>query len=516
MSDAGRTSMLRRLAQRPAASGDAVRADAGEVPDEVERAQLREMIERKRRNDLVRKRELDMLRRVRHEGLTPEQAAALDAPISLPGELEPAPVANGDRMRAKIDEIEQAMVGLTGGALRPPMLTRPVTLDAPSTVHAHAEVPLTRSPATQAPQAAPAAEQRPPEINDMRHDPVLDVAVMAFAGGDVLASERELRALIDGPCAQDADTWLVLADLYRATGQQGPFDTLALAFSATFNRSPPQWFSLPELVAADRLTRGSVTVMPDVPAWTAPAQFDDRAAAALRSHSEQHPAPWVINWSGVRSVTPTGAQGLVGLAQFWGTQAATLHWRGVPALLTALEAATPTGQREVQPVLWLARLAVLRLVGRSQAFETVAIDYCVTYEVSPPSWEPVRCRLQADSAQNDATTAMLTEPPGSQLSATPLPDEIVLPMVGVWSGDMGATLCGWTDEALMAPAARLVVNGALLARIDFTAAGDVLNWIVARRGEGRDLRFVDLHRLTALMLSVMGVNEHVPLFMRRA
>ena len=35
------------------------------------------MIERKRRNDFVRKREFDMLRRVRREGLTSEQLAAL-------------------------------------------------------------------------------------------------------------------------------------------------------------------------------------------------------------------------------------------------------------------------------------------------------------------------------------------------------------------------------------------------------------------------------------------------------
>ena len=36
------------------------------------------MIERKRRNDFVRKREFDMLRKVRREGLTSEQLAATD------------------------------------------------------------------------------------------------------------------------------------------------------------------------------------------------------------------------------------------------------------------------------------------------------------------------------------------------------------------------------------------------------------------------------------------------------
>ena len=42
---------------------------------EIEKSELKAMIERKRRNDFVRKREFDMLRKVRREGLSPEQLA---------------------------------------------------------------------------------------------------------------------------------------------------------------------------------------------------------------------------------------------------------------------------------------------------------------------------------------------------------------------------------------------------------------------------------------------------------
>src|SRR5512147_42365 len=45
---------------------------------DLEKSELKAMIERKRRNDFVRKREFDMLRRIRREGLSPEQAAALE------------------------------------------------------------------------------------------------------------------------------------------------------------------------------------------------------------------------------------------------------------------------------------------------------------------------------------------------------------------------------------------------------------------------------------------------------
>ena len=42
---------------------------------DLERSELKAMVERKRRNDFVRKREFDMLRRLRREGLSPEQLA---------------------------------------------------------------------------------------------------------------------------------------------------------------------------------------------------------------------------------------------------------------------------------------------------------------------------------------------------------------------------------------------------------------------------------------------------------
>ncbi len=44
---------------------------------EAAKSELKEMIERKRRNEIVRKRELDLLRKLRREGLSSEQLATL-------------------------------------------------------------------------------------------------------------------------------------------------------------------------------------------------------------------------------------------------------------------------------------------------------------------------------------------------------------------------------------------------------------------------------------------------------
>src|SRR5215831_11969592 len=92
--------------------------DGGEL--DLEKSELKAMIERKRRNDFVRKREFDMLRKMRREGLSPEQLAALghssridDSEVRI---TDSPPVRVDTGVKAKIDEIEQQMVGDGGYA----------------------------------------------------------------------------------------------------------------------------------------------------------------------------------------------------------------------------------------------------------------------------------------------------------------------------------------------------------------------------------------------------------------
>jgi hypothetical protein len=59
------------------------------------------------------------------------------------------------------------------------------------------------------------------------------------------------------------------------------------------------------------------------------------------------------------------------------------------------------------------------------------------------------------------------------------------------------------------------VSCARLIRVDFIAAGDLLNWVLARRGESRSVHFVEAHRLLALFFGAMGFNEHAKVKLRR-
>ncbi|HEY0818599.1 MAG TPA: hypothetical protein VGD46_07455, partial [Rhizobacter sp.] len=63
-------------------------------------------------------------------------------------------------------------------------------------------------------------------------------------------------------------------------------------------------------------------------------------------------------------------------------------------------------------------------------------------------------------------------------------------------------------------AAIVNVSCAKLIRVDFIAAGDLLNWVLARRSENRTVNFADSHRLVALFFGAMGINEHAKVKVR--
>jgi len=604
------------------------RADESRELD-LEKSELKAMIERKRRNDFVRKRELEMLRRVRREGLTPEQVAALGGSSRLDDSeirSEASPGRPDAGVKAKIDEIEQQMVGdsyraaarrsthsVAGalgpagapgrrdmavhsrlerptepaalqmaprGARQPPL---PLAAAAPPAGRVvdreddllpalpplppllySADLPVLQDAvlATHDISAAPAAAPAPVqmetglaplsplaavsfdgaavglaadniraqnafalEVIEVVHDPELDEAVIAFANADFTQCEEALRQLTTagGARAAHAETWLVLFDLYRATGQQQRFEGLALDYAHGFGWSAPQWYSLPKLVAdaamedaAARPSTGPATVPPggDDVGWACPPRLDVEAVARLRSQSLQLPLPWVLDWSQITGIDAEAAMKLSALFRLWAGQALEMRWLGGARLLAVLQEAAPTGLRDADPAFWLTRLDALRLANRADEFDEAAIDYCVTYEVSPPSWEAARCKVQLagtnphslhpGNAVNEVSTSFmestLHEDAAGAVSAAHVE------LSGQLVGDIGSTLRKIDSTLNAAPVVR--VSCSRLIRVDFIAAGDLLNWVLTKSQHNRVVHFVDAHRLVALFFGAMGINEH--------
>ncbi|HEX2012398.1 MAG TPA: hypothetical protein VJN44_15830 [Roseateles sp.] len=586
-------SFLRKVARfvaNPTTDWAEINSRQDDPEGDLAKAELRAMVERKRRNDFVRKRELDMLRRIRREGLSPEQLATLGSSNSRMDEVERSNSEINSKLdlgvKAKIDQIEQQMVGESfaptqQAANHPPGFfetsTRPVHFSASSPLEpAPPKVSQFSSPAeverlesvppsaaavmgtglpplsdtrpghlpnlpsefgassafapsgpksAAAPLSFRVAEQAAVEVNELVHDSELDEMVIAFANADYGACEQGLSALIQKGAARHlhAETWLALFDLYRATAQQAKFEALALEYVPLFGLSAPQWFSLPKLVAeAAKKERAPMGQAGGI-CWAAPEYLDAEAVAALQKRSQNLPMPWVLDWAALRRLDAEGCARLRELFRSWASQQVDMRWLAGDQFLQQLRELAPVGSRDVDPAIWMLRMETLRLVNRPDQFDEAAIDYCVTYEVSPPSWERAKCRVRVSgmglsTSPPPTSTASATEASTTFLE-TSLPDQnaapasVQLELAGQLSGDISETLRLMSAE--LGEAALVNIACPKLIRLDFMAAGDLLNWVLARRSENRAVIFTEAHRLVALFFGAMGIDEHARVKVRQ-
>jgi len=564
-----------RFVANPTTDWSEINSRQDDPEGELAKAELRAMVERKRRNDFVRKRELDMLRRIRREGLTPDQLAALASSPSRMGDDERISEVNSKidlGVKAKIDEIEQQMVGESFATTQAvpkqqpgffETSTRPVAFAStatpppavvdssrgrvsefsspqevqrlsapppPAAVTMGAAIPpLSDSPPSRLPDLPPvelplsftlAEPSAPMEVQEVVHDPELDEAVIAFANADYDSSERALTELVrpGGSRNLHGETWLVLFDHYRATGAQGKFEVLAVEYAQQFGLSAPQWFSMPKLVAetarqAGRTPMGKAGQV----SWTAPSTLTAEDVATLHKRSETLPMPWVFDWGAVDEVDIDAAIQLRQLLRTWASQQIDQRWVGGDHFLSQLKELAPVGERDTDPALWMLRLEALRLANRPDQFDEAAIDYCVTYEVSPPSWERARCRVrfggEGASTNGPGTSALPSEAQSTFLdTGVAEPHVAQLELMGQLSGDISDNLRAMAAE--VGEASLINISCTKLIRLDFMAAGDLLNWVLSRRSENRTVVFTDAHRLVALFFGAMGINEHAKVKVR--
>jgi ABC-type transporter Mla MlaB component len=93
-------------------------------------------------------------------------------------------------------------------------------------------------------------------------------------------------------------------------------------------------------------------------------------------------------------------------------------------------------------------------------------------------------------------------------------------MTQVTSIELGGEVLGDATEMMELLESKLqgadiiIISCARLIRIDFTAAGSLLNWVSSRQAEGRQVQFVDVHRLVAAFFNVIGISEHARIIAR--
>lgn len=337
--------------------------------------------------------------------------------------------------------------------------------------------------------------------------PVFEEASVLYANKQSSAAAMILwQAIKDnrlGPLSDQG--WKMLFELYQAGGRKPEFESLALDYASRFESSPPAWQDdlAPEVDAPRPSTRQSASIVfPEVLDVHGIKQIEQIQRAIQRGR------PAVVDFSGVRKVDEIGAETLLRALGECGKSAVPFTFTGVDDLRVALARSIEVGRRDPADSCWLLLLETLKMLGQQQPFEDLAIDYCVTYEVSPPSWEALPDTIKVKAGADDDTQAAPDE-------VVEVADEAeVFSLAGEIDGrpqDLFASL-----KAFAGRHQEVVLDCRRLRRMDFACAGEILNEVAAMRSAGKFVSFRDLSHLVACLMMVMGIQDLAELKMRVA
>jgi len=541
---------------------------------------LKAMIERKRQNDFVRKREFDQLRKLRNRG--GDALGAMARPSVFQSSMATDPDGRAVTLK-KIDEIEAQMSkqwwkgkqDAAGAAKSPGFPVAAKRADADEAAPSVPSDPVSEPPtmgfertilsdavaargqtddfvatamgeaSPRPPRATPAPANKPPvmapmgalahsydgseagfstsklfaiEVDELATDPELEEAAIRFANGDDVGAEKGLLEALRGngidPVA--GMSWAAaLLDLYRATNKPEQFAAAVGEFGFYFDQVMPVWAAIGDglpLVKTVASKPVAVTVVSGA-LWDCPADLTAQAMESLRDVLSSNPPPWHLDWSQLVSIAPEAMPLLAGLFESLCAEELGLQFSGAEQLVQALRMLIRSGDRSTSKDWWTLRLNALRVMQLQDEFELAALDFCVTFEVAPPAWEAARCSYAsinlpdaaaAGVASHDAVTSPVALPTAPiELDGLPA---LRLELKGQVVGDATQALAGL--EAVGRGGSRVVVSCSGLVRVDFSAAGSILNWVATRQAEGCMVQFRDVHRLVAAFFNVIGINEH--------
>ena len=538
------------------------RSKAGAAPQG--REAVKAVLESRSRNDQLRQHEFDRLRELMRQRRAEQANAAAQGVDSGPGSAA-GPGEDGGSVDATIEKIARIEAQMSrhwfsapageasegGPQLRIPAAELPSRHDGGVTVPAHLQATQPMglpgrdlSLATTLPLgmlesdfaalhlAATVPESEPSSA--LATTAELEEAAVRFANGDEAAAERSLRAAIaheSGGGAALRLAWETLLDFYVATGRPAAFEQTALEFSALHRVQLPEWPAMPTATEA-------------VVVWRCPPVLDLDAVGALAAALEPGSELKTLDWSGLVSADLAAARALLALAERWTERDVEFQFAGADVLRRRLKASTPSGRRENEALWWRLRLALLRLMHRVDEFDLAALDFCVTYGELPPDWIEPRSRYRAadelaDSPELSARIAVEPEAPVVVEPIRPLATQLVGLDVLEWPAlAPGSALApsqapAALDSANAVPQLRRELRGDIapalgrlqaaldrhargepfaidcraLGRVDFAAAGSLLQWLLGASAQGAQPELHGVNRLTAIFFHVVGLDE---------
>ena len=328
--------------------------------------------------------------------------------------------------------------------------------------------------------APPPAPARPPL------PPALAEAAAMYAAGQELEAMRRLEAAIkSGEDLGDSAVraWGCLFELLQALGRRPAFDALALTFARRFEKSPPTWSAPVEDGNTAAETTGGR-------AHVSLSGVLSAAVGEVLKQTMKLAATSTMVRMDVAKLTDADNNGAILLMR---AMAALKKARkelvfGSPEHLAGILAAKVVPGERSNEAMWLLLLELYQQAFRQEAFEEAALNYAITFEVSPPSWEALPQRHD--------------EPPPA---SSPLPKA-----EGYTLHDqlLGASVADFAPlEAALAGRDEFDIDARRLVRIDAASAKALLEVLTRLHAAGKKLCITGLSTIVAAYLETLGFDD---------
>ena len=324
--------------------------------------------------------------------------------------------------------------------------------------------------------------------------PSLENAALMFAHGNPSAATAALTHALDTQERKLPLVWMCLFDLLARGGDRTMYDELALKFVVQFERSAPSW---DELVGAPGTAVRSGTALAKKARSLFRGDLSDPvypALVALKEAAKQKLAPTQrieIEINDLDTVSDDCGLLFAGALAALRRKGVFVAFRGLDGAVHRLGSPLTAGDA-VHKGQWYLVLELLQWSGYSEKFEDRAVDFAVTFELSPPSWEPL-------SAQQRSIVVDAAKADGSSDDTSAL-DQIR------WMGELKgpADPCLKTITVDAVTTNPVIIDMKQVQRVDFICGGAIANAFMRLMGQAIDVQVVGVSPIIQALLMLTG------------
>jgi anti-anti-sigma regulatory factor len=320
----------------------------------------------------------------------------------------------------------------------------------------------------------PSLELGPTELG---FSPALENAALLYANGQAATARQVLGTALTNELDSRALSvaWHAQFDLLQRANDRAAFDQLALEYVSVFERSPPPW--------DDAKTPSAKTGAPGA-GYIALTQASVKAALEIPARAARY-STLRLDVATLTEFDDTGCRRLVDVLRRLRRQAYSVDWQGLEPLWRRMGQKIKTGTPQNEGI-WLFALELLQWQNNQAEFDERAVEYAVTFEVSPPSWEPL--------ARKQEQAAVQTQPARRECHV----------LKGVLLGPADLQISALYDFA--EPRGLVQIDMSQVERFDFVSAGSLQNAVSNCESNDKEVQILGASPIIHALLALIGVK----------